>query len=141
MGIALDIFILAILVLSIFMGYKKGLISLIFSLCAFIIAIILTWILYTPITNFIIDNTDFDENIESAIIEKGINTSEEETKDNKNTIKNEDNINTYVEKYLEGSVEETKDKTIENTADIISKKIVSIVNRGLLVSPGFKILL
>lgn len=127
MGIALDIFILVILVLSIFMGYKKGLISLIFSLCAFIIAIILTWILYTPITNFIIDNTDFDENIESAIIEKGINTSEEETKDNKNTIKNEDNINTYVEKYLEGSVEETKDKTIENTADIISKKVVSIV--------------
>lgn len=119
MGIALDIFIIVILVLSIFMGYKKGLISLIFSLCAFIIAIILTWILYTPITNFIIDNTDFDENIESAIIEKGINTSEEETKDNKNTIKNEDNINTYVEKYLEGSVEETKDKTIENTADII----------------------
>lgn len=127
MGIALDIFILAILVLSIFIGYKKGLVSLIFSFCAFIIAIILTWILYTPVTNFIIENTDFDENIENFIIEKGINTNEEDAEENKNTTQSKENINTYVEKYVEKSVENAKDKAIENTADIISKKVVSII--------------
>ena len=124
MGIAVDVFIIAILVLSIFMGYKKGLINLIFSLCAFIIAMILTWILYTPVTNFVIDNTDFDENIENFIIEKGINTNEEETEDN---TQSKENINTYIEKYVQKSVKDVKDKTIENTADIISKKMVSIV--------------
>lgn len=127
MGIALDIFILAILVLSIFIGYKKGLVSLIFSFCAFIIAIILTWILYTPVTNFIIENTDFDKNIENFIIEKGINTNEEDAEENKNTTQSKENINTYVEKYVEKSVENAKDKAIENTADIISKKVVSII--------------
>ena len=125
MGIALDIFILAILVLSIFIGYKKGLVSLIFSFCAFIIAIILTWILYTPVTNFIIENTDFDENIENFIIEKGINTNEEDAEENKNTTQSKENINTYVEKYVEKSVENAKDKAIENTADIISKHLLT----------------
>ena len=52
MGIVLDIILLAILVLSLFFGYKKGLIS-VFNLCAFLVAIIITWILYTPVTNLI----------------------------------------------------------------------------------------
>ena len=48
-----DIIVVAVLALSIFLGYKKGLIALSVHLCAVVIAIAATLILYRPISNFI----------------------------------------------------------------------------------------
>ena len=56
--------------LSIFLGYKKGLVKLGIGLCAGIIAIAISLILYRPITNIVINTTNIDENIEQQIIEK-----------------------------------------------------------------------
>lgn len=64
-----DIIIIAVLALSIFLGYKKGLIELGISLCAVVIAIAATLILYRPITNLIINTTNLDETIENKIVE------------------------------------------------------------------------
>ena len=58
MGIIIDIVVIAILALSIFFGYKRGLIKVIFNLCAFLVALILTFILYKPVASFVIENTD-----------------------------------------------------------------------------------
>lgn len=65
-----DIIIIAILALSIFLGYKKGLVELGIGLCAGIIAIVIALVLYRPITNIVINTTNIDENIEQQIIEK-----------------------------------------------------------------------
>ena len=65
-----DIIIIAILVLSIFFGYKKGLVELGIGLCAGIIAIVVALTLYRPITNLVINTTSIDENIEQHILEK-----------------------------------------------------------------------
>lgn len=64
-----DVIIIAVLALSIFLGYKKGLIELGISLCAVVIAIVATLILYRPITNLIINTTNLDETIENKIVE------------------------------------------------------------------------
>ena len=40
MGLLVDVIVILILVLNILIGYKKGLINVIFSICAFLIAII-----------------------------------------------------------------------------------------------------
>lgn len=52
-----DIVLVAILALAGFLGYKKGLVNTIFSVVAFFISIILSFILYTPVANFINNNT------------------------------------------------------------------------------------
>ena len=65
-----DIIIIAIMALSIFLGYRKGLIELGVSLCAVIIAVVATLILYKPITNIIVNATSLDETIQQTIIEK-----------------------------------------------------------------------
>lgn len=65
-----DIIIIAILALSIFLGYKKGLIELGIKAVALIIAIVGTLILYRPITNIIVNTTNLDENIQQVIMEK-----------------------------------------------------------------------
>lgn len=70
MGILIDIIIIALIALSIFLGYKKGLIELSIKLFAFIIAIVITLILYKPVSNFIMDYTTIDDKIQNAILEK-----------------------------------------------------------------------
>ena len=70
MGIIIDIILVLLIALSIFLGYKKGLASLAIKLCAFIIAILITFILYRPIANLIINTTSIDESIEDTIYNK-----------------------------------------------------------------------
>ena len=81
MGIIIDISLIAILLLSTFLGYKKGLVKLGAKLFAGIIAIILTIVLYKPVANAIIKNTPIDEKIENIIIENTTNFVDEKTKD------------------------------------------------------------
>lgn len=83
MGIIVDIILIALIVLSIFLGYKKGLASLAIKLCAFIIAILITFILYRPIGNLIINTTSVDESIEDTIYNKVIEMMQ---KDEKNEL-------------------------------------------------------
>lgn len=80
MGIIIDIILIAILLLSTFLGYKKGLVKLGAKLFAGIIAIILTIVLYKPVANAIIKNTPIDEKIENVIIENTTNFVDEKTK-------------------------------------------------------------
>ena len=72
------IIIIAIIALSIFLGYRKGLIELAIKLCAFVIAILITLILYKPVSNLIINTTSIDETIENSILEKANDVMEGE---------------------------------------------------------------
>ena len=122
MGIVLDLILIVSLALSIFFGYKKGLIGVAFNLCAFLVAIIVTWILYNPVTNLVINNTEIDDGIKNAIIEKGVIKQEEN--DEK---KQEDNkVNEYIEQYITAPVTNTTNSVVEETAKIISEKLVAI---------------
>ena len=67
MGIMLDIAIVLFVLISTYLGYKKGLISLGIHLVAFIAALLITLVLYRPIGNLIINTTNFDENLQQTI--------------------------------------------------------------------------
>ena len=68
MGIIVDLIILAIIAIFILSGYKKGLTGSLIKLLSFIIAIIISFILYNPVATSIERNTQIDENIKSSII-------------------------------------------------------------------------
>lgn len=70
MGITVDLIIIGIIAISIFLGYRKGLVALAVKLFAVIIAIVVTALLYQPVSNLIINTTEIDEAIENAILEK-----------------------------------------------------------------------
>lgn len=70
MGFIVDLIIIGIIVLSTFFAYKKGMVKLAIGLCSFIIALVLTFVLCKPISNFVINTTSIDETIENAIYEK-----------------------------------------------------------------------
>ncbi len=70
MSIVVDLIIVAIILLSTFLAYRKGLITLAIQLVAVVIAIILTLLLYKPVSNVIINLTGIDETIQNAILEE-----------------------------------------------------------------------
>ena len=93
MGVIIDIILIAIVLLSAFLGYKKGLVKLGAKLFAGIIAIILTIIVYKPVSGIIIKNTSIDEKIKDTIVQNTTNVIDEKTQiENDITKQLENNI-------------------------------------------------
>lgn len=63
----IDIIILGFILLSAIGGYKKGLISLGIHLFAFVLALLISFVLYRPIGNIVINTTEIDETIQATI--------------------------------------------------------------------------
>lgn len=122
MGIILDIILILIIGISIFLGYKKGLIKVGVKLFAFIIAVIVTLLLYKPVANLIIEKTELDETIESVIIKNG--TQEIENNGGKTT---EDGFLEYMQKYVGDTVAETQNEIVTNVAQVVSVKTINLI--------------
>lgn len=114
MGIIIDIILIAILILSTFLGYKKGLVKLGAKLFAGIIAIILTLILYRPVANAIIKNTPIEDKIKNVIVENESNFIKEE---NENT----NEISTQITNQVTNQV---KNEILPGEAENIAKGVV-----------------
>ena len=79
MAIVVDLMVLSIVLLFVFLGYKRGLVKVAFKLCTFFIAIILAFMLYKPVAKIVIENTNIDETIETKITDKILPEGKTET--------------------------------------------------------------
>ena len=103
--------IIAIIVLSTLFAYRKGLAVLAIKLCAVIIAVIVTLLLYKPVSNLIIEKTNIDETIESALLEKSSEIANSEDKD---------------DSLVSSVVDQAKTGAIAQTAKNLSVQIINI---------------
>ena len=87
MNYLIDIIIIGIIALTTFIGYKKGLIKVAFRLVSFVLAIVLSLILYKPISNFIINNTTLDDKIIETV-ESKMSSSDNTKEETHNLIEN-----------------------------------------------------
>ena len=119
MGIIVDLIIIAVVLLFIFLGYKKGLTGSLIKLLSFIIAIVVAFVLYKPVVNAVIENTVIDDNIRTTLkATLGVEDKTENTEENvPSTIM--DNIN----KEIENATDEVKANVIDHTT-------ITIVNIG-----------
>ena len=122
MGIVLDIILIALIGLSIFLGYRKGLIKVAVKLFAFVIAVVVTLVLYKPVSSLIIEKTGLDEKIENVIIEKGT----QEIQENKGKVK-EEGFLAYMQEYVGDTVAETQNEVVTNVAKVVSIKAINII--------------
>lgn len=89
MGIVIDLIVTFFVLSSIFYGYKKGLAKVGLRMLGFLIGILITFILYKPISMMIIENTTIDEMIQDKIINNiGIKQDVQENNLEKNIINN-----------------------------------------------------
>lgn len=124
MGIIIDIILVAILILSTFLGYKKGLVKLGAKLFAGIIAIVVTLILYRPIAGIIIKNTPIEANLKNAIItnaSKSVENNKEENDENK--------ISTQVTNQV---AEQVKNEILPQEAEKIAQGVIFAITGILL---------
>lgn len=122
-GIILDIILVAIILLNIFIGYKKGLVKLAVGMIAVLASIIISILLYKPVSNIIIEKTEFDENIKSTIINNFAQDTENEEEDSEEI---DDGFMKYIEKYVDDTINKTKNEIVVEASNVISEKIINI---------------
>lgn len=127
MQFIIDLIVIGIIFLSTFLGYRKGLIGVAFKIASFIIAIIITLILFKPISNYIINNTEFAQTIENTIVQK-LSTAEIEN----GQIKQENSnlpevIVNYINVGLQDTVNEAKDSIVKMVARNLAETIIDII--------------
>ena len=121
MGIILDIIIVAIIALNIYICYKKGLVKLAVGLIAVVVAIILAIVLYKPVSNLIIKNTEVDKKIENLIIEN-FSANTEDGGETRYV-----GLIDYLEKYANDAVTKTQNEIVYETAGTMAVKITNII--------------
>lgn len=119
-----DLIILIIMVSSIFVGLKKGLISCIIDIAAVIVALILAILLCRPITNVVIENTNFDESL-ATTISQNIPLSDTDFKVEANTNLPEGIVN-YINSITE-NVNTSKDEAFNAIGVELASGIISII--------------
>jgi len=101
----IDIVVILIIVLTAFIGYKRGFIKTVISLSAFFIAIIVSLLLYKPVAVILTEKTSIDEWIKERVMNTRVTTSgdtivlvTEEKKEEVETSNEELNVETEEEK-------------------------------------------
>ena len=125
MGIIVDLVIIALIILSTFLAYRKGLVKLAIGLCSFVIAVVVTFLLYMPISNLVINGTGIDEMIEDAIYEKANDVMEE-------------GENEYTNQIIETANEEMLPETARTLAiNIVKGGVIIILFVGIKIALRF----
>lgn len=117
MSVIIDIAIVAIMAICIIIGYVKGLTGSLIKILSFVLSLIIAFILFIPVSNFIINHTQIDEMIEGTIRETVITDKEE---------KNE-TMPTAITDYINQKVEEAADNAKESIVDSTAKEVANTI--------------
>lgn len=136
MSILVDIIILLLVALSIFIGYKRGLIKCAVNVLSFFVAILVVILLTTPISNLIINNTKIDDNIKETILEKihpndvgdaFMRISAEDLKLDENNSNSPKVVRDYINDLTKGATDNVEYVFAENLSIMIVNIGVAIV--------------
>lgn len=116
MGIIADIILVAIILLFTFIGYKRGLVKVVISLIAFVLAIVIALIFYKPVSKIIIEKTQIDENISNTLYTNII----------ADNLEDKQNVIDQLEKYTGENLSESTEENLKNSINSISEKIIEI---------------
>ena len=140
MSIIIDLIIVGILALCIILGYRKGLTGSLLKIVSFVLALVIAFVLFKPVSNFIIDKTNWDENLEQAIRDMVLeenNTTSDETdanEDDKEEDKKQSMPNVmmeYINQTVENAGNDAKEAIVDSTARDVS---VTIINAGVWIA-------
>ena len=123
MFIIADLIVVAVIALCTYVGYKKGLTKCLINIFSFVIALCVAFMLFKPVSNIVIDNTNFDENIQSSIVQIFENEN-----DDKKTDEDSSPILKYVSEEVEKATEEKKQEVVSTTAAKVSTNIINVLS-------------
>lgn len=122
MAIIIDLIIVAVIAICIIIGYMRGLTGCLIKILSFVLSLVIAFVLFVPVSNFIIQNTQIDDNLEKSIREMIVS-------DNKGT--DEEDMPTAMADYINKKTEELANNAKEEIADATAKDVSqTIVKAG-----------
>ena len=118
MSIIVDIVILAIIVLCIIIGYVRGLTGSLIKIVSFVLSLIIAFVLFIPVSNLIINNTEIDENLESSIRNMIIQDEQNEDENMPEAITD------YIGQKIDQAADDAKEAIVDSTARDVALTIV-----------------
>ena len=131
MNFIVDLIILGIAILWIAWGYHKGLTGSLLKIVSFVLAIVIAFVFFKPVSNLIINHTNWDENLEQKIRTMIIS---EDSKENSEEVSNDGNQNmpTVMMEYINKAVEEAGNNAKEAIVDATARDVaLTIINAGV----------
>lgn len=118
MSVIIDLIIVAVIAICIIIGYVRGLTGCLIKILSFVLSLVIAFILFVPVSNFVIENTQIDENLEKSIREMLISDNKSSEKEMPTAMSD------YINKKAEEIVDNAKEEVVNATARDISQTIV-----------------
>lgn len=127
-GIVIDIIIIAIILFNVIKGFKKGLSTIVFGFLCTIVAVLISFILFKPTANLVMEKTTIDEYFADGIyrILNNQNFQEEELINPENTNMSEQIVE-IINKYLAEALQKSADSVFEYVSIKISHLMVNLL--------------
>ena len=125
-----DLVILAILALCVLLGYKRGLAKCAIKILSFVIALIVAFVFFRPISNWVIQNTEFDDNIKNSITHIIQDDVEEDGE-----LKEDSNLPQSMVEHINEEIKAGVNQTKENAVNTVANEI-SIIAVNICVAVG-----
>lgn len=119
-GILVDLVIISIIISSIYWGYRRGLVAVIFKVLVFIISLLIVFLLYKPVSNSIMANTQIDEKLASLIESNLAGTT---LADGNLLEPSESNFSSAVVEMINNFVQEALQKNVSNAVGYVSVEL------------------
>lgn len=134
-GIIVDIILLIVVAGNAIYNYRRGFTSLVVGLVSSILAIVLVFILYKPVTSYIMNNTSIPDKLEKTLTDNVAYLFEGEDVASIEVGSNSeigDMLYIFAGKQINDFIDSTKENIIEFLSFEITKKIIYIVTFLLL---------
>lgn len=133
MFLIIDLAIIAVLIICITLGYKRGLTGSLIKILSFVLALVIALILFRPVSNFIIDNTKIDDSVKESIVEI-FEKKESEEKDNKEEKEEDTTVAAPIIEYMNEQVEKSTEQVKSNAVNKVAQQIsITIINIGVIL--------
>lgn len=126
MAIIVDLIIVGIIALCTILGYVRGLTKVLLKIVSFVLAIVIAFILFKPISLLVINHTRIDDNIQSAIEEKMVGVVDGVSTNIEGNVEESSNMPDAMTEYIQemvaegnGTAQEAAKEAAKNVADII----------------------
>lgn len=116
-----DIVLIIVILLGAFIGYKRGLIDVVFSIVGIFLAIVLAMLSYKTVVKVVIPKTGLDKTVHAIVEQKYKNTEE--------TIDSSINVPDALKQYFDANViiNQTSSSNIEKTTNFIVNAITIFI--------------
>ncbi len=118
MSVIIDLIIVAVIAICIIIGYVRGLTGCLIKILSFVLSLVIAFVLFIPVSNFVIENTQIDENLEKSIREMIISDNKSSEEEMPTAMSD------YINKRAEEIVDNAKEEVVNATARDISQTIV-----------------